>query len=415
VPVPSERDDRAFAGTARNVEEIGAALHDRKAAAVLHELFGKRHQPTGWSDETRSPVDHRRYDRIPVGSEVHFDVVLCVSVHDCVGERLAQRKRQTFQVARREAMNPCEVTQGSARSPCGGRKRWYAELECFMARHRMKAHEILPQCDRIKPAAAVYVLRCNDGSLYTGATVDLPKRVAAHHRGIASKCTRGRRPLALVAWWHTDDFDLARSHEARFKRLSRSEKLRVLAGNEAFGCPLHKAPSLISRREEGRMRYTPPQPDELDAYKAEADASLIRMTTDKGEIVLRLFPDDAPMHSAAFLKLVKAGFYDGLSFHRVEPGFVVQGGDPDGDGTGGPGYRLKSEFNDRPHLRGTLAMARASDPNSAGSQFYLCLADARFLDNQYTVFGEMTSGFEVLDAIRRGDVIQKVTVEPRPA
>lgn len=123
------------------------------------------------------------------------------------------------------------------------------------------------------------------------------------------------------------------------------------------------------------------------------------------------FPDDAPNHTAAFMKLAEAGFYNGLVFHRVEPGFVIQGGDPDGDGTGGPGYRLKAEFNTRPHLRGTVAMARSSSPDSAGSQFYVCLTDARFLDNNYTVFGQMTEGFETLDAIKRGDVMKKVTVE----
>lgn len=158
--------------------------------------------------------------------------------------------------------------------------------------------------------------------------------------------------------------------------------------------------------------HTPPQADELPKYKETAANSQVRIATDKGDIVLRLFPDDAPMHAAAFLKLVESGFYDGLAFHRVEPGFVVQGGDPDGDGTGGPGYRLKAEFNARPHSRGTLAMARASNPDSAGSQFYICLADARFLDGQYTVFGEMTDGFEALDAIRRGDKMQKLTIEP---
>lgn len=157
---------------------------------------------------------------------------------------------------------------------------------------------------------------------------------------------------------------------------------------------------------------TLPQADELPKYKENAVNSQVRIATDKGDIVLRLFPDDAPMHAAAFLKLVESGFYDGLAFHRVEPGFVVQGGDPDGDGTGGPGYRLKAEFNSRPHVRGTLAMARASNPDSAGSQFYICLADARFLDGQYTVFGEMTDGFETLDAIRRGDKMQKLTIEP---
>jgi peptidyl-prolyl cis-trans isomerase B (cyclophilin B) len=157
---------------------------------------------------------------------------------------------------------------------------------------------------------------------------------------------------------------------------------------------------------------TPPQADELPRYKEEAATSQVRVVTDKGDMVLRLFPDDAPMHAAAFLKLVESGFYDGLTFHRVEPGFVIQGGDPDGNGTGGPGYHLKSEFNSRPHVRGTLAMARASDPHSAGSQFYICLADARFLDGQYTVFGEIAEGFETLDAIRRGDKMQKLTIEP---
>jgi peptidyl-prolyl cis-trans isomerase B (cyclophilin B) len=90
----------------------------------------------------------------------------------------------------------------------------------------------------------------------------------------------------------------------------------------------------------------------------------------------------------------------------------VQGGDPAGDGTGGPGYHLKAEFNARPHLRGTVAMARASNPDSAGSQFYICLADAPFLNGQYTVFGQMTDGFETLDAIRRGDVMTTVKVGP---
>ncbi len=160
------------------------------------------------------------------------------------------------------------------------------------------------------------------------------------------------------------------------------------------------------------MSHTPPQPAELESYSERARRSQIRIATTHGDIVFSLFPDDAPLHSAAFIKLAEAGFYDGLKFHRVEPGFVVQGGDPKGDGTGGPGYNLKAEFNPRPHLRGTVAMARATSPDSAGSQFYICLDDARFLDSQYTVFGQMSQGFEALDAIRRGDAITKVTVEP---
>jgi peptidyl-prolyl cis-trans isomerase B (cyclophilin B) len=161
------------------------------------------------------------------------------------------------------------------------------------------------------------------------------------------------------------------------------------------------------------MPYNPPNSDEIDALRKRAAASRVRIATTHGDILFTFFPDDAPVHSAAFMKLAEAGFYDGLTFHRVEPGFVVQGGDPSGDGTGGPGYKLKAEFNTRPHLRGTVAMARAQNPDSAGSQFYICLDDARFLDGQYTVFGQMTDGFEALDEIRRGDVMQTVSIESK--
>lgn len=130
-----------------------------------------------------------------------------------------------------------------------------------------------------------------------------------------------------------------------------------------------------------------------------------------GKIELEFFPDAAPKHVENFITLSKKGFYDGLSFHRVEPGFVVQGGDPNGNGSGGPGYTINAEFNDRPHLRGTLAMARASDPNSAGSQFYICLADAHFLDHNYTVFGQVTKGMDVVDKIKVGDKMKSVKIK----
>ena len=161
-------------------------------------------------------------------------------------------------------------------------------------------------------------------------------------------------------------------------------------------------------------KHQPPQPNEVEASKERAKTSQARITTPKGDIVFTFYPDDAPVHTAAFMKLADNGFYDGLTFHRVEPNFVVQGGDPDGNGTGGPGYNLKAEFNARPHTRGTVAMARSSNPDSAGSQFYICLDDARFLDGQYTVFGQMTDGFEALDAIRRGDVMKSVRIETDP-
>ena len=128
------------------------------------------------------------------------------------------------------------------------------------------------------------------------------------------------------------------------------------------------------------------------------------------EVILDLFPDAAPNHVASFLKLSEDGFYNGLTFHRVVPGFVVQGGCPRGDGTGGPGYSLDAEFSDRQHLSGTLAMARSADPNSAGSQFYICLAPQPSLDRQYTVFGQVTDGFEHVQEIEKGDIIREIKI-----
>ena len=141
------------------------------------------------------------------------------------------------------------------------------------------------------------------------------------------------------------------------------------------------------------------------------------ITTAKGAIRLRFFGDVAPNHVKSFIELAKSGFYDGTTFHRVEPGFVAQGGDPYSKsgagpvGTGGPGYRVKAEFNDKPHLEGTLAMARSQDPDSAGSQFYICLAPAPFLDGKYTVFGEVTEGMDVVKKLAVGDVMQSVVIE----
>jgi cyclophilin family peptidyl-prolyl cis-trans isomerase/predicted GIY-YIG superfamily endonuclease len=264
-----------------------------------------------------------------------------------------------------------------------------------------------------KRRAVVYVLQCSDGSLYTGASTDLSRRVRLHREGDGARYTRSRLPLQLIAWWYPRSYDTARSQEACFKGLARRTKIAILAAGQAFGHSIHKAPiyQLFTVCEEPPLSKTPPQQAELPAYADRAHDSRVRIVTDRGEIVFELFPDDAPLHCASFIKLADEGFYDGLSFHRVEPGFVVQGGDPNGDGTGGPGYRLPAEFNARPHLRGTVAMARSSQPDSAGSQFYICLDDARFLDGQYTVFGRMTGGFEALDAIRRGDVMRTVRVE----
>jgi peptidylprolyl isomerase/peptidyl-prolyl cis-trans isomerase B (cyclophilin B) len=129
-----------------------------------------------------------------------------------------------------------------------------------------------------------------------------------------------------------------------------------------------------------------------------------------GEIRIELYPDTAPKTVENFVTLAKKGFYDGLTFHRVEPGFVAQGGDPKGNGTGGPGYTVKAEFNQRKHVRGTMAMARANHPDSAGSQFYICFQPAPFLDGKYTVFGQVTSGMEHVDKIQIGDKMKSVRI-----
>src|SRR6266404_6556522 len=129
--------------------------------------------------------------------------------------------------------------------------------------------------------------------------------------------------------------------------------------------------------------------------------------TSEGEMVIRFWPDVAPKTVENFKKLASKGFYDGTAFHRVIKDFMIQGGDPltkDASaesrwGTGDPGHKIKAEFNDRPHVRGVLSMARSQHPDSAGSQFFICLADAKFLDRQYTAFGELIEGEAVLDKI----------------
>jgi peptidyl-prolyl cis-trans isomerase B (cyclophilin B) len=118
-----------------------------------------------------------------------------------------------------------------------------------------------------------------------------------------------------------------------------------------------------------------------------------------GQITLKFFPDTAPQHVKNFLELAGKGFYNKTIFHRVAKGFMIQGGDPAGNGTGGPGYTIKAEFNKRPHKRGTLSMARTNMPDTAGSQFFICVNDTPFLDGQYTVFGEVVSGMEAVDKI----------------
>ena len=161
----------------------------------------------------------------------------------------------------------------------------------------------------------------------------------------------------------------------------------------------------------------------LADFPADQDGANVEavIKTDKGDIVLEFFPDVAPVTVASFLSLARSGFYNGTTFHRVVPGFVIQGGDPKSKdpnatdvGTGGPGYYLPLEAGSKPHLTGTLSMARSSDPNSGGSQFYICLADQPSLNGQYTVFGQVVSGMDVVNKITQGDVMRSVTIVPKP-
>jgi peptidyl-prolyl cis-trans isomerase B (cyclophilin B) len=130
------------------------------------------------------------------------------------------------------------------------------------------------------------------------------------------------------------------------------------------------------------------------------------LKTSMGDIALEFFPDKAPRTCEHFVKLARQGFYDGLTFHRVLKGFVVQGGCPKGDGTGGPGFTLRAEFNDTPHLQGTVSMARGSDPHSAGSQFFICVGEARYLDHRYTAFARVVEGQAVAEKISAVPVVE---------
>ncbi len=163
---------------------------------------------------------------------------------------------------------------------------------------------------------------------------------------------------------------------------------------------------------------TPDEPvatvPEEDTEVSEATETVIKIETDKGDIVCKLFDKDAPISAGNFLLLVEDGFYDGIVIHRRDEGFVIQGGCPDGNGFGGPGFAIPLEVKpELKHAKGILSMARSQSPDSAGSQFFICLGNGSavdFLDMQYAVFGEVTEGIEVVDKIAIGDVMNKVSV-----
>ena len=138
------------------------------------------------------------------------------------------------------------------------------------------------------------------------------------------------------------------------------------------------------------------------AKAADPDNTLVIELSSGGQVLIELFPDVAPKHVARIKELARKGFYDGIVFHRVIDGFMAQTGDPRGDGTGGSGKKLAAEFSREKHVRGTTSMARASDPNSADSQFFIMFAPSTHLDNQYTVWGKVTDGMDLVDKIKKG-------------
>jgi peptidylprolyl isomerase len=143
----------------------------------------------------------------------------------------------------------------------------------------------------------------------------------------------------------------------------------------------------------------------------DAENSLLLKLKD-GDVLIEMYPNDAPNHVARIKELVRKGFYDGLKFHRVIEGFMAQTGDPLGTGMGGSGQKLKAEFNRNPHKRGTVSMARSMMPDSADSQFFICFADCPWLDGQYTVWGQVVSGMEYVDAIKKGSGSNGQVVSP---
>jgi len=153
-------------------------------------------------------------------------------------------------------------------------------------------------------------------------------------------------------------------------------------------------------------------PDALPVEPGMVRVAVIR--TEKGVIKFALLEKYAPRTVANFVMLAERQYFNGLVFHRVVPAVLIQGGDPKGDGTGGPGYAIKAEFNERPHVVGAVAMARAQDPDSAGSQFYICLRPLPELDRKYTVFGMVYEGMDTANAIIRGDRMTEVTIERVP-
>jgi cyclophilin family peptidyl-prolyl cis-trans isomerase len=187
---------------------------------------------------------------------------------------------------------------------------------------------------------------------------------------------------------------------------SRRKLLKAALFSFAFGFLVFTPSCTCTKKEKlpDATQVTPP------SSQQQVENTMV-IETEYGNIEIELFPKEAPKTVARISELANKGFYNGLTFHRVVPGFVVQGGDPLGNGTGGSGQNLPAEFNAHKHVEGSVAMARAADPNSADSQFYIALGTIPHLDGSYTVFGQVKSGMDSVKKIKVGDKMKKVSVK----
>lgn len=177
----------------------------------------------------------------------------------------------------------------------------------------------------------------------------------------------------------------------------------TLVGSIAFGAEPEKGNDQKAKMEQKDTPKAENAPKTDFPIRNESN-KFVTLETNKGKMVVELYHDIAPAHADSFVALSKKGFYNGTIFHRIIDGFMIQGGDPTGTGTGDAGYRLKAEFNEIPHELGSLSMARSADPNSASCQFFICLGRAKHLDYQYTNFGRLVNGLTVLQAIGKTPV-----------
>ena len=177
-------------------------------------------------------------------------------------------------------------------------------------------------------------------------------------------------------------------------KLLKSSETKKLPGSEAKKLPNKESKKLpVSKTRAKKIKHS---------YQVKDPENALLLKLKDGDVIIEMYPEDAPNHVERIKELVRAGFYNGLKFHRVIEGFMAQTGCPYGNGTGGAGKKLKAEFNRNPHKRGTVSMARAMNPDSADSQFFICFGNCDWLNGQYTVWGEVTSGMEYVDNIKKG-------------